>query len=225
MANQWHSKASSVLDHLTAPLNNGVEHLKQGFENMEKNHKELDELIEKDDKKMDEMLKEVDEEYGKISPKNGNITLEELKSFYMKDRKMIIEMYKEIDELKAKKNQTDCLGRAKIDGAILGIGARGIKSTVKLVKTVSSLRNHLQKESDDLIKEIDDAKAKGDLTDEQKQQFENKSKELVKRIRDDREYMTKNMTPSVKVLQILFKQTMQKYEKLANDTEEKTKER
>lgn len=220
-----HSKASSVLDHLTAPLNNGVEQFKEGLENMEKNHKEIDELIQKDDEKLDEMLKGVNEEYAKISPKNGDITLEELKSFYMKDRKLIIEMYKEIDELKAKKNQTDCLGRAKIDGAILGLGARGIKSTVKLVKTVSSLRNHLQKESDDLIKEIDDSKAKGDLTDEQKQQFENKSKELVKRIRDDKDYMTKNMTPSVKVLKILFKQTMQKYEKLANDTEEKTKEK
>ena len=219
-----HSKASSVLDHLTAPLNNGVEKFK-GLENMEKNHKEIDELIQKDDEKLDEMLKGVDEEYAKISPKNGDITLEELKSFYMKDRKFIIEMYKEIDELKAKKNQTDCLGRAKIDGAILGLGVRGIKSTVKLVKTVSSLRNHLQKESDDLIKEIDDSKAKGDLTDEQKQQFENKSKELVKRIRDDKDYMTKNMTPSVKVLKTLFKQTMQKYEKLANDTEEKTKEK
>ena len=192
---------------------------------MEKNHQEIDELIQKDDEKLDELLKEVDEEYAKISPKNGNITLEELKSFYMKDRKLIIEMYKEIDELKAKKNETDLIGRAKIDGAILGLGARGIKSTVKLVKIINSLRNHLQKESDDLIKEIDDAKAKGDLSDEQKQQFENKSKALVKRIRDDREYMTKNMTPSVKVLQILFKQTMQKYEKLANDTEEKTKEK
>ena len=78
------SKASDVFDKITSPFNSGIEKVKEGVENMEKDHNNIDQLISKDNAQLDKMYGEALNAYQKIQPKNGNITTDQLNSFYDK---------------------------------------------------------------------------------------------------------------------------------------------
>lgn len=190
---------------------------------MEKNHQEIDGMIEKDNEKFDKIYNEAMNAYSKIQPKNGDITIDELNSFYTKDRELIIAMKNMTNELKAQK--TDPIEKSKIEAAIAGFDGKAIKSTTKLVGLVGSVRKNLKKQQEQLFQEIDDAKAKGDLTDEQKQQFEQRATDLAQKIRDHKNNMQTRMTPTLKLLQVAFKMDLDLFDKLANETEQGAKER
>ena len=146
---------------------------------MEKNHQEIDGIIEKDNEKFDKIYSEAINAYRKIQLKNGNITVGELNSFYTKDKELIIAMKNMTNQLKAQK--TDPIEKVKIQAAIAG---KAIKSTTKLVGLVGSVRKNLKKQQRQLFQEIDDASAKGDLTAQQKQQFEQRETDLAREIGD-----------------------------------------
>lgn len=221
MTSGLQSKASGVLDKITAPLNNGIEKVKQGVENMEKDHNEIDELISKDNEEVDKVYGEAMDAYQKIEPKNGNITIDEFNSFYDKDRQLIIDIKNMTDELNERKQHTDLIGRAKIDAEILSFGGKAISSTGKLVGLVGSLRRNLKKQQQQLFGEIDAAKANGQLSNEQKQQFETRLKDLAQKIRNHKQNMASRMTPTLKVLQIAFKMELDYFEKMATETDQK----
>ena len=216
MASDLHSKASGALDSITSPIKNGLS-------NMEKNHQEIDEVIEKDNEKFDKIYNEAINAYSKIEPKNGNITIDEFNSFYTKDRELIIALKNMTNQLKAQK--TDPIEKAKIEAAIARFDGKAIKSTTKLVSLVGSVRKNLKKQQQQLFQEIDDASAKGDLTDQQKQQFQQRATDLAQMIRDHKNNMQTRMTPTLKLLQVAFKMDLDLFDKMANETEKGAKER
>lgn len=190
---------------------------------MEKNHQEIDEVIEKDNEKFDKIYNEAINAYSKIEPKNGNITIDEFNSFYTKDRELIIALKNMTNQLKAQK--TDPIEKAKIEAAIARFDGKAIKSTTKLVSLVGSVRKNLKKQQQQLFQEIDDASAKGDLTDQQKQQFQQRATDLAQMIRDHKNNMQTRMTPTLKLLQVAFKMDLDLFDKMANETEQGAKER
>ena len=105
-----------------------------------------------------------------------------------------------------KEKNTDLIGQAKIHAAILSLGSKALKSTGRLVLVISSLRTNLKKQQQDLLSEIDQAKANGKLDDQQKQQFQSELKDLAKKIRDHKQNMqSRVLKPILKVLQIAYK--------------------
>ena len=190
---------------------------------MEKNHQEIDEVIEKDNEKFDKIYNEAINAYSKIEPKNGNITIDEFNSFYTKDRELIIALKNMTNQLKTQK--TDPIEKAKIEAVIARFDGKAIKSTIKLVSLVGSVRKNLKKQQQQLFQEIDDASAKGDLTDQQKQQFQQRATDLAQMIRDHKNNMQTRMTPTLKLLQVAFKMDLDLFDKIANETEQGAKER
>ena len=208
MTSDLKSKESGVLDEVTAPLNNGIGKVKQGILDIEKDHNDIDQLISKVNEKLDKMYGEALDAYQKIQPKNGNVTVDQLNSYYDKYRKFIISTINTTDQLNERKQHTDLIGRIKIHAEILSFGGKTISSTGKLVVLTGSLRTNFKKQQQDLFSKIDQAKANGKFNDQQKQQFQSELKDLAKKIRDHKQNMQSRFTPILTILKIPLKKDL-----------------
>ena len=154
-----------------------MDKVKQRVENTEKDHNDIDELIRKDTEQVDKMYGETFDAYQKIESKNGNITTNQFNNFYDKYIHLFITAKNMTEELIERKKHTDLIERAKIDVAILNLGRKALTSTGRLVFVISSLRRNLKKQQEDMFSQIDSAKANGQLSDQQKQQFQSRLKD------------------------------------------------
>lgn len=203
-------------------LNSGMDKVKQRVENTEKDHNDIDELIRKDTEQVDKMYGETFDAYQKIESKNGNITTNQFNNFYDKYIHLFITAKNMTEELIERKKHTDLIERAKIDVAILNLGRKALTSTGRLVFVISSLRRNLKKQQEDLFSQIDSAKANGQLSDQQKQQFQSRLKDLAQKIRDHKQNMESRMfKPILKLLQIAYKMELDQFENMAKETDQK----